>query len=173
MDFRNVSFVLNVDMPTSPESYTHRIGRTARGGANGVALTLVADPITSDRKTHIYYSHEDDEVEDVVLASILLWLLVNPSVVYARVHHLSPPFSGHHLKQCHHGIHGIVKVLILVDPTASLIQAILLGVYLVNIRSRALLVRRLAVAKGSFEEIDAHNGKYEDDEGAYDEDIGH
>ncbi|KAL7531669.1 hypothetical protein ACHAXR_004166, partial [Thalassiosira sp. AJA248-18] len=41
LDFRNVSFVVNVDLPTSPDSYTHRIGRTARGGANGVALTLV------------------------------------------------------------------------------------------------------------------------------------
>lgn len=41
LDFRGVSFVVNVDLPTSPESYTHRIGRTARGGANGVALTLV------------------------------------------------------------------------------------------------------------------------------------
>ena len=41
LDFRNVSFVVNVDLPTSPESYTHRIGRTARAGANGVALTLV------------------------------------------------------------------------------------------------------------------------------------
>ena len=41
LDFRNVSFVVNVDLPPSPESYTHRIGRTARGGANGVALSLV------------------------------------------------------------------------------------------------------------------------------------
>lgn len=41
LDFRGVSFVVNVDLPPSPESYTHRIGRTARGGANGVALTLL------------------------------------------------------------------------------------------------------------------------------------
>jgi len=41
LDFRGVSFVLNVDFPTSPESYTHRIGRTARGGARGVALSLI------------------------------------------------------------------------------------------------------------------------------------
>lgn len=50
MDFRNVSFVLNVDMPADPESYTHRIGRTARGGAKGVALTLVsADSVEDSR----------------------------------------------------------------------------------------------------------------------------
>ena len=41
LDFRNVSFVVNVDFPSTPESYSHRIGRTARGGAKGVALSLV------------------------------------------------------------------------------------------------------------------------------------
>jgi len=41
LDFRGVSFVVNVDLPSTPESYTHRIGRTARGGASGVALSLV------------------------------------------------------------------------------------------------------------------------------------
>eukprot|EP00980_Cylindrotheca_fusiformis_P011661 scaffold2751_cov131-Cylindrotheca_fusiformis.AAC.28 len=41
LDFRNVSFVLNVDFPPSTRSYSHRVGRTARGGAQGVALTLV------------------------------------------------------------------------------------------------------------------------------------
>ena len=41
LDFRNVSFVVNVDLPPSPRSYAHRVGRTARGGAKGVALTLV------------------------------------------------------------------------------------------------------------------------------------
>ena len=41
VDFRNVSFVLNVDFPPNPRSYAHRVGRTARGGANGVALSIV------------------------------------------------------------------------------------------------------------------------------------
>jgi ATP-dependent RNA helicase DDX56/DBP9 len=41
IDFKAVSFVLNVDFPVSAKSYTHRIGRTARGGANGTALSLV------------------------------------------------------------------------------------------------------------------------------------
>ena len=43
LDFRGVSFVVNVDFPPSCQSYTHRIGRTARGGANGVALSLVTN----------------------------------------------------------------------------------------------------------------------------------
>jgi len=41
LDFRNVSFVVNVDFPATAESYTHRIGRTARAGSKGVALSLV------------------------------------------------------------------------------------------------------------------------------------
>mmetsp|Transcript_8291 Transcript_8291/g.9650 ORF Transcript_8291/g.9650 Transcript_8291/m.9650 type:complete len:692 (+) Transcript_8291:120-2195(+) len=43
LDFRNVSFVLNVDFAPSAKSYAHRVGRTARGGAKGVALSLVED----------------------------------------------------------------------------------------------------------------------------------
>ncbi|TYZ60929.1 hypothetical protein PybrP1_004332 [[Pythium] brassicae (nom. inval.)] len=41
VDFRGVNFVINVDFPKSVRAYTHRIGRTARGGANGTALSLV------------------------------------------------------------------------------------------------------------------------------------
>jgi ATP-dependent RNA helicase DeaD len=35
--------VVNYDVPTSPESYVHRIGRVGRAGREGVAITL-ADP---------------------------------------------------------------------------------------------------------------------------------
>lgn len=35
VDFQGVSTVINVDMPLTPESYTHRAGRTARAGASG------------------------------------------------------------------------------------------------------------------------------------------
>jgi ATP-dependent RNA helicase DDX56/DBP9 len=41
LDFRNVSFVVNVDFPLNSRSYSHRVGRTARGGAKGVALSFV------------------------------------------------------------------------------------------------------------------------------------
>jgi ATP-dependent RNA helicase DeaD len=35
-----VSHVINVDLPTSPEVYVHRIGRTGRAGAAGTAISL-------------------------------------------------------------------------------------------------------------------------------------
>ncbi|HWL05302.1 MAG TPA: DEAD/DEAH box helicase [Xanthobacteraceae bacterium] len=42
IDVDGVSHVINFDMPVEPESYVHRIGRTARAGAEGVAISLCA-----------------------------------------------------------------------------------------------------------------------------------
>ena len=42
VDFRGVNTVVNFDCPPDATTYTHRVGRTARGGASGVALTFVA-----------------------------------------------------------------------------------------------------------------------------------
>uniref|UniRef100_A0A0A9Y6H7 RNA helicase n=1 Tax=Lygus hesperus TaxID=30085 RepID=A0A0A9Y6H7_LYGHE len=41
IDFIGVRTVVNVELPTSYKSYTHRIGRTARGGKTGEAISLV------------------------------------------------------------------------------------------------------------------------------------
>jgi ATP-dependent RNA helicase RhlE len=43
IDVDGVTHVVNYDLPNVPEAYVHRIGRTARAGADGVALSLVAD----------------------------------------------------------------------------------------------------------------------------------
>jgi ATP-dependent RNA helicase DDX56/DBP9 len=40
-DFKNVANVLNFDFPEAPEAYVHRIGRTARAGARGKALSFI------------------------------------------------------------------------------------------------------------------------------------
>ena len=40
IDVDDVSHVINFDIPNIPESYVHRIGRTARAGADGVALSF-------------------------------------------------------------------------------------------------------------------------------------
>jgi ATP-dependent RNA helicase RhlE len=42
IDVDGVSHVINFDLPNIPETYVHRIGRTARAGASGVAISLVA-----------------------------------------------------------------------------------------------------------------------------------
>jgi superfamily II DNA/RNA helicase len=42
IDVDGISHVVNFDVPNVPETYVHRIGRTARAGAEGVAISLVA-----------------------------------------------------------------------------------------------------------------------------------
>lgn len=48
IDVTGVSHVVNFDLPAEPESYVHRIGRTARAGATGIAHSF-CDP--SERAT--------------------------------------------------------------------------------------------------------------------------
>ncbi len=48
IDVDDVSHVINYDLPRDPESYVHRIGRTARAGASGVAISF-CDPSERDQ----------------------------------------------------------------------------------------------------------------------------
>jgi ATP-dependent RNA helicase DeaD len=41
LDIEQVSHVVNYDVPSSPDTYVHRVGRTGRAGREGVAITLV------------------------------------------------------------------------------------------------------------------------------------
>jgi ATP-dependent RNA helicase RhlE len=43
IDVEGVSHVINFELPNVPEDYVHRIGRTARAGAAGVAISLCSD----------------------------------------------------------------------------------------------------------------------------------
>jgi len=40
IDVDNITHVVNYDMPLDPETYVHRIGRTARAGAQGIAISF-------------------------------------------------------------------------------------------------------------------------------------
>ena len=42
IDVDGISHVVNFDLPNVPETYVHRIGRTARAGRDGTAISLVA-----------------------------------------------------------------------------------------------------------------------------------
>jgi len=42
LDISNLPYVVNYDMPSMPEDYIHRIGRTGRAGVSGIAVSLVS-----------------------------------------------------------------------------------------------------------------------------------
>ncbi len=61
LDIKNISHVYNYDVPKTPDEYIHRIGRTARAGENGDAVTLLCEPdydnfsrVLSDRSLDIH-----------------------------------------------------------------------------------------------------------------------
>jgi len=61
LDIKGVSHVYNYDLPASSEDYTHRIGRTARAGEDGIAISLLSnrdyenfDRILRDDKINIH-----------------------------------------------------------------------------------------------------------------------
>ncbi|QDQ28555.1 DEAD/DEAH box helicase [Chitinimonas arctica] len=41
LDINELPFVVNFELPTNPEDFVHRIGRTGRAGATGIAISLV------------------------------------------------------------------------------------------------------------------------------------
>lgn len=73
IDIQSISHVINFDMPDNVEDYVHRIGRTGRAGAKGIALSFAASDdrqlVTSIEK---FMGHKISEhrVSDQELAAI-------------------------------------------------------------------------------------------------------
>ncbi|CAO3625845.1 unnamed protein product [Cunninghamella blakesleeana] len=63
VDFMDVAAVINFDFPLSAKAYTHRIGRTARGGKQGIALSFVVPDELEDHRMD--YSRKDVKDEAV------------------------------------------------------------------------------------------------------------
>ncbi len=70
IDVDDVSHVINFELPNEPESYVHRIGRTARAGATGVAISFcdgaerehlqAIEKLIKKNLTPIAHSHETE-----------------------------------------------------------------------------------------------------------------
>jgi ATP-dependent RNA helicase RhlE len=43
LDISDLPMVINYELPSTPEDYVHRIGRTGRAGASGIAISLVCE----------------------------------------------------------------------------------------------------------------------------------
>lgn len=46
LDIAGITHIFNLDAPTQSKAYLHRVGRTARAGAHGVAVSLLTEPET-------------------------------------------------------------------------------------------------------------------------------
>ena len=69
IDFKNVACVLNFDLPTTSKSYTHRIGRTARAGKTGMALSFVVPAVHYHK--HKSISFPTTQHDEEILAKII------------------------------------------------------------------------------------------------------
>jgi ATP-dependent RNA helicase RhlE len=78
IDVEGISHVVNFDLPNIPESYVHRIGRTARAGADGVAISFC------DTEERAYLR----DIEKLIRISI-------PATDQRSVRHGSPRMNGH------------------------------------------------------------------------------
>jgi ATP-dependent RNA helicase DeaD len=66
LDIPTVSHVLNYDIPEAPEEYVHRIGRTARNGAKGIARTFITPEdgqFLVEIEKHIGLLLEEEKIE--------------------------------------------------------------------------------------------------------------
>ncbi|ORX68755.1 DEAD-domain-containing protein [Linderina pennispora] len=64
IDFKGVAAVINFDFPLSARAYTHRVGRTARGGRRGMSLSFVTK---EDAKQKTVQANEEPVFERVAV----------------------------------------------------------------------------------------------------------
>ena len=65
IDFIDVSTVINVDFPTSVDAYIHRVGRTARAGKAGTAISFVTS--TDLRQLEALLAHQTQQAAQSML----------------------------------------------------------------------------------------------------------
>ncbi len=84
-----VSHVFNFDLPQSGEDYVHRVGRTARAGASGAAISFACED----------YAHYLMDIEEYIghrinNEAVTSELLIKPKPPIARIHRPRPDHKG-------------------------------------------------------------------------------
>lgn len=67
MDFPNVTLVLQVGVPMDADSYTHRVGRTARAGKDGRAVLLLTQAESFFLKSNRQFPIREHPASDKIL----------------------------------------------------------------------------------------------------------
>jgi ATP-dependent RNA helicase DeaD len=92
LDISTVTHVINYDVPTSPDTYVHRIGRTGRVGRSGRAITFVEDR----------QKRELEAIERHIGTSVAQWekgAVAAPTPVRERPRRHSKPQISRHDKE--------------------------------------------------------------------------
>jgi len=77
IDIKDIELIINYDVPHDAEDYVHRVGRTARANASGVAITLI-----NDRDMHRF-----KRIEELIEQKIIkLPSPVNRNTIFAKGH---------------------------------------------------------------------------------------
>lgn len=76
-----VTHVINYDLPQDPEDYVHRIGRTARAGAEGRAISLACEE----------YVHSLPDIEDYIKQKIPVMPITDEMIVTEYRRRVKPP----------------------------------------------------------------------------------
>jgi ATP-dependent RNA helicase RhlE len=84
LDVDGITHVINFDLPNVPETYVHRIGRTARAGASGIAISMCS----GEEREFL------DDIEDAIGREIERVGNVPPRAS-ARPRPVAPPRGGH------------------------------------------------------------------------------
>ncbi|KAJ0890372.1 putative RNA helicase [Helianthus annuus] len=69
-DVKGIKCVINYDFPTSLEDYVHRIGRTGRAGAKGIAVTFFTHSNAKHARELVKILQEAGQVVPVALSSM-------------------------------------------------------------------------------------------------------
>jgi superfamily II DNA/RNA helicase len=63
IDVQQVSLVINYELPSQRENYSHRIGRSGRFGRKGVAINLISpDEVNNLKEIEAHYSTKIEEL---------------------------------------------------------------------------------------------------------------
>jgi len=93
IDIDDVSHVINYDLPTIPEHYIHRIGRTGRADKDGIAISFISDLETGLLQNIEALMRKDIEINDFpeeVEVSDQLIDIEEPEMPEVRVRKKSP-----------------------------------------------------------------------------------
>lgn len=104
VDVKDIKCVINYDFPTSLEDYVHRIGRTGRAGAKGIAVTFFTHSNAKHARELVKILQDAGQVVPVALSSMTRSMGPGGTLFYIK------PFSYYSLSWSHVKLQGSIMI---------------------------------------------------------------